>query len=100
LREAWEIARRRGKGEVEERERGGFGVVESSRVLCEARSVGGMDGGDEGLRAELTVQILWPRQDVDGEDEHSDKTPKTESRVTLLELFFLREHTTLLIHIT
>jgi hypothetical protein len=65
-----------GRGEVEERERGGFGVVESSRVLCGARSVGRTDGGDERLGAELTVQILWARQDVDGEDEHSDKTPR------------------------
>jgi hypothetical protein len=62
-----EIARRWGwgMGEVEERERGGFGVVESSRVLCGARTVGKRTAE---MRA-LTVQILWARLDVDGKNQ-------------------------------
>jgi hypothetical protein len=73
-----EIARRWGWGwgmgevEVEERERGGFGVVESSRVLCGATTVGKRTAEMRGL----TVEILWARLDVDGKNQHSDKTPR------------------------
>ena len=47
-----------------ERKRGGFGVVESSRVLCgglHSKDGEGMDGGNQGIREELTVEILCGR---------------------------------------